>query len=69
MAAAEIPVILKEDVYKRQVIMMLPGFAFSRQEADAFLDFNLSRIKKAKTPICYHLDHGASVEDVYKRQV
>mgnify|MGYP002544779510 CR=1 FL=1 len=48
------------------VIMMLPGFAFSRQEADAFLDFNLSRIKKAKTPICYHLDHGASVEECFK---
>lgn len=48
------------------VIMMLPGFAFERQEADAFLDFNLSRIKKAKTPICYHLDHGASVEECYK---
>ena len=48
------------------VILMLPGFAFDRQEADAFLDFNLSRIKKAKAPICYHLDHGASIEECYR---
>ena len=27
------------------VILMLPGFAFDRQEADAFLDFNLKRPK------------------------
>lgn len=32
------------------VILMLPGFAFERQEADAFLDFNLSRIKKPGRP-------------------
>ena len=35
------------------VILMLPGFAFDCQEADAFLDFNLSRIKKAKAPITW----------------
>ena len=44
------------------VILMLPGFAFDRQEADAFLDFNLSRIKKAKGLILKELDHGSSIE-------
>ena len=50
----------------KPVIMMVPGFAFGSRYDEEFYTYLVQRIKEAKVPICLHLDHGASFEEVMK---
>ena len=50
----------------KPLILMFGGMSFGRPDTEPFMTFTLERIKKCPVPICFHLDHGQSVEECFK---
>lgn len=53
---------------KRQVpvIIMVCDYSFTLPNAEYFMKDTIERCKAAKVPVCVHLDHGPTFEDVMK---